>query len=240
MRRLAKTNGMKRIGNLYPLFCSHANLLAAYRQARRGTRKNPETLAFFFHAEGELLQLRHELITGTWQPLPYRYFDIFDPKHRTISVAAFRDRVVHHALVNVLEPVFEARFIDDSFATRKGKGVHAAVLRAQHFMRQNQWFYKSDVEKYFDSVHHMRLLNLLQHKIKDGRFLGRRIFPGTIRLHPSHLRRITQRLKRREKAFEADELEEAEFLQSAQSYWAMLHNYPMRGLHRGIVAKSDL
>jgi retron-type reverse transcriptase len=109
---------MKRVGNLFDTFCSYENLYAAWRKARRGGKRNTESLRFFHQLEPELFRLHEELVAGTWQPQPYRYFEIHDPKHRTISVAAFRDRVVHHALVNVLEPVYERRFIFDSYATR--------------------------------------------------------------------------------------------------------------------------
>jgi RNA-directed DNA polymerase len=158
---------MKRIGNLYPEFCSFANLLSAYRKARMGTRANQETGAFFLHQEAELLQLQDELREMTYYPRPYRYFQIRDPKVRTISVAAFRDRVVHHALVNMLEPIYERVFIFDSYATRKGKGNHLAILRAQHLLRHNPWFLKSDVDKYFDSIRQDTLLDIIARKIKD-------------------------------------------------------------------------
>lgn len=162
---------MKRIGNLFDQFCAFSNLLAAAKRARRGTRLNGETAGFMVRLEYELLRLQEELHTLSYQPRPYRYFEIFDPKHRTISVAAFRDRVVHHALVAVLEPVFERIFIPDSYATRKEKGTLRAVSRAQQLIRHNRWFLKSDIEHYFDSIDHDILLGLLQHKIKDKRLL---------------------------------------------------------------------
>ena len=114
-----------------------------------------------------MIELQNELIEATYQPNPYRYFKIYDPKERTISVADFRDRVVHHALINVLEPIYERVFIHDSYATRKNKGTHLAVERAQNFLLFNSWFFKSDIDKYFDSINHQTLLKLLQRKIKD-------------------------------------------------------------------------
>lgn len=163
---------MRRIDNLFPAFCSFGNLLIAYRKARKGGRHNMESAAFFANLEKELLQLQHELSTGAWQPLPYRFFEIYDPKKRTIAVAAFRDRVVHHALVNVLEPIYERLFIHDSYATRKDKGVHAAVARAQYFLKRNDWYLKTDIEKYFDSVDQAKLLQILERKIKDKALLA--------------------------------------------------------------------
>ena len=162
---------MKRTGNLFDAFASFSNLLLAYQKARRGTRSNQETGYFFVNLEAELLQLQEELHSMSYQPQPYRYFQIHDPKDRTISVAAFRDRVVHHALVNVLEPIYEKMFIFDSYATRKAKGNHQAILRAQQLLRQSPWFLKSDVDKYFDSISQERLLAIIAHKIKDRRLL---------------------------------------------------------------------
>ena len=162
---------MKRIGNLFEQFIAFPNLLQAYYKARKGIRRNQENSFFFVNLEAELLQLQEELQNLTYAPQPYRYFQIYDPKERTISVAAFRDRVVHHALVNVLEPIYEKRFIHDSYATRKGKGTHAAILKAQKMLREHSWFLKSDVDKYFESISQERLLAILAHKIKDKQLL---------------------------------------------------------------------
>ena len=124
---------MKRYGNLFSTLCSFPHLLAAFHRARKGSGHNPEALRFLFELEPRLFRLQEELQAGTYSPSPYRYFRIRDPKARIISVAPFRDRVVHHALVGVLEPIFDPTFIYDSYATRKGKGSHAAILRAQFF-----------------------------------------------------------------------------------------------------------
>lgn len=137
-----------------------------------GSGKTPESCEFHFHLEKELLQLKHELESGTYQPRPYRYFKVYDPKERTISVAVFRDRVVHHALVRVIEPIFEKSFIYDSYATRKEKGTHKAIRRAQEFLKKNPFFLKTDVSKYFDSIRHDILLSLIERKIRDNKVLG--------------------------------------------------------------------
>ena len=162
---------MQRVGNLFPTFCSFQNLLIAWRKTRNGSGRTYDAALFFQNLEKELLALHHELNEESWQPRPFRFFEVHDPKSRTIAVSHFRDRVVHHALVNVLEPVFEKTFIADSFATRKGKGVHAAVFRAQHFLRSNAFYYKTDIEKFFDSVSHDILLKIVSRKIKDQRLL---------------------------------------------------------------------
>ncbi|MCB9291557.1 MAG: group II intron reverse transcriptase domain-containing protein [Lewinellaceae bacterium] len=162
---------MKRYGQLFENFTAFPNLLLAYQKARRGAVGKPEAQAFAFHLEGELFQLQDELMNGSYQPRPYRYFQIYDPKERTISVAAFRDRVVHHALINILEPIYERCFIFDSYATRKGKGTHKAIRRAQQFLRRTGWFWKSDIDKYFDSIRQDMLRDLLERKVKDKRLL---------------------------------------------------------------------
>lgn len=162
---------MQRVGNLFPAFCSFANLWLAWRKTKRGSGRTREGAVFFQNLEKELLALRDELAAGVWQPQPFRYFEVFDPKQRTIAVSTFRDRVVHHALVNVLEPIYEKIFIQDSYATRQGKGVHAAVFKAQYYLTKHDFFLKTDVEKFFDSVDHNILLEILHRKIKDKPFL---------------------------------------------------------------------
>ncbi len=163
---------MKRVKHLFWQFASFGNLLLAYKKARNGSRRSREAQQYGFHLEKNIFDLRERLLAGQWQPRPFRFFEIYDPKQRTISVATFEDRVVHHALVNVLEPIYERTFIFDSYATRKGKGTHAAVSRAQQMLRQTGWFFKSDVEKYFDSIDHNILLGLIGRKIADPALLA--------------------------------------------------------------------
>jgi RNA-directed DNA polymerase len=161
---------MKRHGGLFASFCSFKNLLLAYEKAKKGSN-TPESKRFGFFLETELLALQLELQEGRYRPQAYRYFQIHDPKQRTISVAPFRDRVVHHALVNLLEPIFEPCFIHHSYATRKGKGVHKAVNYAQASLRKYKWFFKADIEQYFNSICHKTLLKLVECKVKDSNFL---------------------------------------------------------------------
>jgi len=145
--------------------------MLAYKKARRGTRKSEEASQFFFRTEQELFKLQELLRTETYRPGAYRYFEINDPKHRIIAVAPFCDRVVHHAVVAVLEPIFEATFIHDSYATRKNKGVHKAVFQAQKYLRKNQWYLKADINKFFDSVDIHILMTIISRKVKDNRLM---------------------------------------------------------------------
>ena len=106
-----------------------SNLLDAWRNAARGKRSHPTVAAFEHPVADHLLSIQQALRTGTWQPGPYTHFRIHSPKPRRISAAPFADRVVHHALCNILSPVFEPRFISDSYANRVGKGTHKALDR---------------------------------------------------------------------------------------------------------------
>ncbi len=163
---------MKRKGDLFDALCGFGNLHAAFKKAWRGCGRSDDACRFFFHLETNLLRLKDELENGTYQPAAYRYFTIHDPKERLISVAPFRDRVVHHALVNVLEPVFEPTFIHDSYATRKGKGTHRAVRQAQRLLRKNRYYLKIDVAKFFHCIDHNVLLWLVARKVKDKAVLA--------------------------------------------------------------------
>jgi retron-type reverse transcriptase len=111
---------MKRHGGLWPHITDLANLLDAARQARRGKRHQANVLDFDYHLESNLIELQDELRSQTYQPGPYTTFHIVEPKKRMISAAPYRDRVVHHALCNVIAPIFEAGFTDDSYGARGG------------------------------------------------------------------------------------------------------------------------
>jgi len=162
---------VKRIGNLFARVTSYENLYTAFRLARKGSGKTAYTCRFFYHLEPEIIRLQKELADGTYRPGAYRYFTICDPKERVIAVAPFRDRIVHHAIVRILIPIYERVFIHDSYATRPFKGTHAAIKRAQKFVRRWPWYLKLDVEKYFDNVDHNILMASLKRKIKDRELL---------------------------------------------------------------------
>jgi len=162
---------MQRIGYLYEQVYSFENLLRAFRKAKKGSNKSIEAKQWLFYLEKKMLELQKELETTTYKPGNFRYFKVYDPKERLISVAPFKDRVVHHAVVNILEPVYENIFIHDSYATRKYKGQHKAVFKAQKFMQNNNWFLKCDIEKFFESVSHDILLKIIENKIKDKKLI---------------------------------------------------------------------
>jgi retron-type reverse transcriptase len=159
---------MKRVGNLWPQLTSFENLLGAANAAAAGKRKRPDVAAFLLRLEWELLELRRELLAGEYRTGTYRTFQIHDPKPREISAAPFRDRVVHHALTRVLEPIFEKRFSHNSFACRKGLGTHKALERAKDGARRFRYVLKCDIRKYFASIDHAILKEQLARTVKCG------------------------------------------------------------------------
>ena len=162
---------MRSYTNLYPKICSFPALLAAYLRARKGKHGRHDAAEFHMNLEGNLLNLELELCRFTYQPSQYHNFVITDPKRRVISKADFRDRVVHHLLYGVMEPIYEKKFIFDSYACRVGKGTHRAVHRCQRFMARNRYYIHCDIVKFFPSVDHQILLDLLGRTLRDERFM---------------------------------------------------------------------
>jgi len=144
------------------------NLLLAFRKAAAGKRGRPNVAAFEHRLEDNLLTLRADLMARRYRPGPYASFYIHDPKRRLISAAPFRDRVVHHALCNLIEPVFERSFVADSYANRIGKGTHRALDAAQGYARRFAYVLQLDVRQFFPSIDHAILRALLAKKVRDA------------------------------------------------------------------------
>jgi len=157
---------MRRVGGLWPAIVDTRNLLSAAAAAAAGKRKRPDVASFLLNLEPEVLRLQRELLDGSYRPGPYREFLVSDPKARQISAAPFRDRVVHHALTRILEPVFETRFSAHSYACRKGMGVHRALSLAARWAHQFRYVLKCDVRKYFASIDHEVLTGQLRRIVK--------------------------------------------------------------------------
>lgn len=172
---------MKRVGNLWPALTSFSNLLRAAEAAAAGKRRRPDVAGFLLNLEPNLAALRRELLEGAYMPGGYRTFDILEPKPRRISAAPFRDRVIHHALTRVLEPIFEKRFSPFSFACRKGLGTHAALRLARQACAEYPYVLKCDVRKYFASIDHEILKEKLSRVVKcrDTLSLAGRIIDGS-------------------------------------------------------------
>ncbi len=119
-----------------------------------------------------LLILQQELLNGSYRPGCYTSFYIHEPKQRLISAAPFRDRVVHHALCNIIEPMFERHFICDSYANRIGKGTHRAIDRLQQFAGRYRYVLRLDIVKHFPAIDHQLLLEMLARVIRDEPTIG--------------------------------------------------------------------
>lgn len=153
--------------NLYATVWSFENLHLAWRRARKGKRSQASVAAFEFNVEHNVLRLQAELEEKSYCPGRYRSFYIHEPKRRLISAAPFRDRVVHHALCQVIEPLFERRFIHDSYANRVGKGTHRALDRATHYLRRYRYVLPCDIRQFFPSIDHAILQDVLARVIAD-------------------------------------------------------------------------
>lgn len=162
---------MKRYGGLWESLVSWENLVLAARKAQRGKRDRRAVQAFNFEQERALLGLQTELETGTYRPGAFRSHWISQPKPRLISAAPYRDRVVHHVLINVLEPILDRHFHPDSYACRQGKGTHAAANRMQALMRRYDYALQCDVQKFFPSIDHQILKTTFRRLIKDRKVL---------------------------------------------------------------------
>jgi len=157
---------MKRIGGLWRHLVSWPNLCTALHLAARGKRSRPDVARFLLEWEIELIRLQRELRDGDYSPGGYRTFLVREPKPRRISAAPFRDRVVHHALTQVLEPIFEKRFVSQSFACRRGFGTHKALEAAARACRVAPYVLQCDIRKYFPSIDHEILKSQLARAVK--------------------------------------------------------------------------
>jgi retron-type reverse transcriptase len=164
---------MKTYKYLYPQIYPFANLYQAFRAARKGgKRKQVEVASFEFDLEHNLLELEAALRNQTYRPEGYTNFYIYEPKRRLVSAAPFRDRVVHHALCRVIEPIWEARFIATSFACRVDKGTHKALDQCHAWVRHYRYAFQGDIVKYFPSIDHQFLRGLLAHHLADRQVMG--------------------------------------------------------------------
>lgn len=157
---------MKTFRNVYQAITTFENVYSAYLKARKGKRYIDYTLDFTNDVESELWSIIEDLRNKAYLPGPYHTFRIHEPKERLISAAKFRDRVVHHALCNVIEPLYDWTFIHDSYACRNGKGTHKALFRAWEFMGNNRYVLKCDIRKYFPSIDHDVLKTIINRKLK--------------------------------------------------------------------------
>ncbi len=164
--------------DLWKELCSYENLIEAFKKARKHKTLKSYVQEFEKNLKENLLQLRMELIFYSYKPKPLETFILHDPKTRVISKSAFRDRIIHHALCNIIEYPFEKSFIYDSYSNRKGKGVLKAIQRFDTFKnkvsenKQKRIFIlKADISHYFDTVDHAVLLGTVKKKVKDKKII---------------------------------------------------------------------
>ncbi len=190
--RIARHHGqitMKTYNNLYELIYRMNNLLLAWRKARKGKTKRRDVIEFEKNIEKNLVELHYEIKSKTYSPKPLTTFTLRDPKTRRISKADFRDRVVHHSLINIIGPIFEKLFIYDSCANQKDKGTLFAIKRFDKFMRKvsnncknlpnylgdgnniQGYCLKADIKHYFQNINHKVLLSIIKEKIIDKKVI---------------------------------------------------------------------
>lgn len=158
---------MKRAKSLFKQIVDYENIRLAWLKARKGKSSKPVVRNFSKNVNSNLLKVQNNLKANPPVLSSYTQFTIFDPKERVISVVPFVDRVMHHAIMNVLEGVFERQFIFHTYACRKEKGSHKAVEYAFVKVKKCKYFLKLDVRKYFDNIDHEILKLRLSRIIKD-------------------------------------------------------------------------
>src|SRR3989338_5531657 len=158
--------------SLYKRIISTENLFGAFYEFSRGKRYKEDVSGFEYDLEKNIFELRRQLRDFTYTPLFPKVFKVREPKSRLIQAACVRDRVVHHALARIINPLFDPGFIYDSYACRIGKGTLYAVKRLEDFWRMESanysrkiYFLKADIRKYFDSIDHKILLGIIRNRV---------------------------------------------------------------------------
>jgi len=162
---------LKRTGNLYQTICSIDNLRLADQRASKGKSKQPGVIAHLANAEANLLQLQQMLVSKTYCTSEYTIFKVYEPKEREVyRLPYFPDRIAHHAVMNVLEPIFMAMFTSNTYSCIKGKGIHAAANDLRMALKDvpgTQFCLKLDIRKFYPSIDHAILKMMLRRKFKD-------------------------------------------------------------------------
>lgn len=153
---------------MFESICAWENLELAARLCRRRKRYRQYAEDFELRRETVLGKIRGELLASEWRPSPYRVFTIFDPKERLIGAPCYRDRIVHHALCNVIGPIFERSMIEHSYSCRMEKGTGAARARCKWLAARRKYVLKMDVRRYFPSIDHILLKEKARRMIKCG------------------------------------------------------------------------
>lgn len=157
----------KRHGRLFDRIIKYENLFMAYLKARKGKRRMKSVQKFEQNVEGNLLKIQSDLINKTFRTSPYQIKKIYEPKEREIYILPFNpDRIVQHALMNVVEPIWDNLFIYNSYACRKGKGIHAGSFKTMQYVRRHKYCLKCDISKFYPSIVHDIVFDIVKKKIK--------------------------------------------------------------------------
>lgn len=160
---------MRRVGNLFNKWANYQSLLNAFYEVRKGKSYHNSLLKYERNLAVNLSNLLKKIQNGTYQPRPFREFKIYDPKTRVIQAPHLEDRIVQHAIINVIREPIHSRFIHQTFACIKGRGTHKANKVLQKYIQQikGKGFYlKLDISKYFYSIDHTILMKKLNRIIK--------------------------------------------------------------------------
>lgn len=168
---------MKRIDNIFSRICSMENLEKADAIARIGKTHRGEIRDFDKNRDQLLQELHETLLAGNFHTGEYKTKEIFDPKHRLICwLPYYQDRIVHQAILNVCGPIWRKVFTRDTYACIKGRGTHAARRRLKEMLSRDpkgtRYCLKVDVHHFYQSIDHDKLMEVVEHKIKDARALA--------------------------------------------------------------------
>ena len=165
---------MKRIGNLYERVCNTENLYLAYTKAKKGKANTYGVLHFEKELESNLQSIQEELISGSYRTSEYSVFTVLDPKERLVYRLPFRDRVVHHAIMNILENIWVSVFSSNTYSCIKGRGIHGVLRHLKRDLKDTEntaYCLKMDVRKFYPTIDHDILKQIIRRKIKDQQLL---------------------------------------------------------------------
>lgn len=163
---------MKTYKNLWDQFISKENFELATKKAVKSKKSKRETIRFLAKQDELIEQLRHDLMRNKFTTSKYNIFLVFEPKKREIfELPLYPDHIVHHALINVLGPIWERRFIRDSYACIPGRGVHSAIKKTMQMIKKNKYVLQCDIRKFYPSINHEIMMNVIAKKIHDRKIL---------------------------------------------------------------------
>lgn len=172
---IRKQGKMKRQNNLYNRICTRENILQAYHKARAGKARTYGVQVFDSNLETNLETLYDDLDNDTYKTSKYSVFTIHEPKERIIFRLPFRDRIVQHAIMNILEPIWVPVFIHNTYSSIKGRGIHAVVRDLKRNLKETEsteFCLKLDIRKFYPTIDHEILKSIVRKKIKDTRLLA--------------------------------------------------------------------